>query len=83
MSGDTFSLKALKFCRLNSESAMARAQLALKENGRYHSDWFIARYAQKHPLLIKRTGTTRLDHVPGHANRFPVIKLATVDLETP
>ncbi len=26
------------------------------------SDWLIARYAQKTPLLIKRIGTTRLDH---------------------
>ncbi len=39
-----------KFCRVNSESAMARAQLALKGNGRRDSDWFIARYAQKTPI---------------------------------
>ncbi len=35
---------------LNSESTMARAQLALKGNGRWDSDWFIARYAQKTPI---------------------------------
>ncbi len=29
---------------------MARAQLALKGNGRCDSDWFIARYAQKNPI---------------------------------
>ncbi len=48
LSGDEFSLCALKFRCLNSESAMAQAQLALKGNGRWDSDWFIARYAQKH-----------------------------------
>ncbi len=62
---------------------MARAQLALKGNGRWDSDWFIARHAQKHPLLIKRIGTTRLDHVSGHADHFLVDKLAKVDSDTP
>ncbi len=34
---------------------------------------------KKHPLHIKRIGTTRLDHEPGRADRFPVVKLAKVD----
>ncbi len=63
---------------------MARAQLALKGNERWDSAWLIARYAQKkHPLLIKRIGTIRLDHAPGHADRFPLVKLAKVDSDTP
>ncbi len=40
----------LKFCLLNSESILARAQLALKGNERWESHWFIARYAQKTPI---------------------------------
>ncbi len=39
-----------KFRCVNSESAMARAQLALKGNGRWDSDWFIAHYAQNIPI---------------------------------
>ncbi len=62
LSGDAFSRCALKSRRLNSESALERVQLALKRNGRWDSDWFIARYAQKHPLLIKRIGS-RLDNI--------------------
>ncbi len=62
---------------------MARAQLALKGNGRCDSDWYIARYAQTHPLLIKRIGTTLLDHAPGAQTIFPVVKLAKVDSHTP
>ncbi len=38
---------------------------------------------KKHPLLIKRLGTTRLDHAPGRADRFPVVKLAKVGSDTP
>ncbi len=38
--GDAFSLCSLKFRRLNSKSALARAQLALKGNGGLDSDWF-------------------------------------------
>ncbi len=57
---------------------MAQAQLALKENVKEDSDWFIARYAQKHALLIKRTGTTHLDHAPMRADCFRVVKLAKV-----
>ncbi len=34
---------------------------------------------KKHPLLIKRIGTTRLDQAPGRADRFPILKLAKVD----
>ncbi len=61
----------LKFNRLNSESAMTRAQFAL-----------IARYAKKkNPFLIKRIGKTHLDH--GRADRFPVVKLAKVDSDMP
>ncbi len=44
--GDAFSLCACKFRRVNSDSIMARAQLSLKGNGRWDSDWFIVRYAQ-------------------------------------
>ncbi len=54
LSGDAFSLCALKIHHFNSESAMARAQLALKGNGRWDSDWFIARYAQKHTHYLLR-----------------------------
>ncbi len=32
-----------------------------------------------HPLLIKRIGTTCIDH----ADHFPVVKIAKVDLDTP
>ncbi len=53
LSGDTFSLCSCKSRRVNSESAMVRAQLALKVNGRWDSDWFIARYAKTHPWLIR------------------------------
>ncbi len=41
------------------------------------TEWFILCYAQKNtflPLLIKRIGTTLLDHAPGRADRFPIIK---------
>ncbi len=62
---------------------MAWAQHALKGNGIWDSDWFIARWAQKHPLLIKRIGTTHLDHALGRADRFPVVKLAKVVSDTP
>ncbi len=67
-SGDAFSL----WCRLNSESALAQAQLALKGNGRW--DWLVSIcvFTQKHRLLIKRIRTTRLDHAHRH---FPVDKL--------
>ncbi len=34
---------------------------------------------KKHPLLIKKIGKTCLDHLPGCADRFPVVKLAKVD----
>ncbi len=37
---------------------------------------------QKYPLLFKRIGTTRLDHAPGRADRFPVVKLAKLDSDT-
>ncbi len=36
-----------------------------------------------HPLLIKRIGTTLLDHVPGALTVFPMVKLGKVDLECP
>ncbi len=36
-----------------------------------------------HPLLIKRIGTTLLDHAPGAPTVFPVVKLAKVDSDTP
>ena len=38
---------------------------------------------KKHPSLIRGIGTTRLDHAPGRANRFSVVKIAKVDLDTP
>ncbi len=38
---------------------------------------------KKHPLLIKRIGTTRLYHAPGQADRFPAAKLAKLDSDTP
>ncbi len=37
---------------------------------------------KKHPLLIKRIGTTRSDHAPGCADCFPVVNLAKVDSYT-
>ncbi len=37
-------------CRVNSESAMAQAQLALKGIGRWDSVWFSARYALNTPI---------------------------------
>jgi len=36
-----------------------------------------------HPLLIKRIGTTILDHAPGTLTIFPIVKLAKVDSDTP
>ncbi len=50
LSGEAFSLCACKFRRVNSEAAMVRVQLALKENGGWDSDGFIARYAQNTPI---------------------------------
>ncbi len=50
LSGDAFSLCALKFLRLNSESAPEQAQLTLKGNGRWDSDWFIAHYTPNTPI---------------------------------
>ncbi len=50
LSGDAFSLCSCKFRRVNSEYAMAQAQLTLKGNGRWDSDWFIARYTQNTPI---------------------------------
>jgi len=47
---EAFHFSACKFRHVNSESAMAQAQLALKGNGRWDSDWFIARYAQNTPI---------------------------------
>ncbi len=64
-SGDAFSL----WCHLNSESALRNS--LLKGMGD-ETDWFISRSTQKHRLLIKRIGTTRLDHAHRH---FPVDKL--------
>ncbi len=69
-------------CRVNSESTMARAQLALKGNGRWDSDWFIARYAEN-TSITKRIATTLLDHAPGNTTIFPVVKLAKVDSDMP
>ncbi len=34
---------------------------------------------KSHPLLIKRIGTTLLDHVPGAQTVFTIVKLAKVD----
>ncbi len=50
LSGEAFRLSACKFCCINSESATAKAQQALKGNGRWDSDWFIACYAQNTPI---------------------------------
>jgi len=36
-----------------------------------------------HPLLIKRVGTTLLDHAKGAQIIFAVVKLAKVDSDTP
>ena len=36
-----------------------------------------------HPLLIKRIGTTLLDHALGEPTIFPVVKLAKVDSDMP
>ncbi len=36
-----------------------------------------------HPLLIKRIGTTLLDHALAAATLFPVVKLAKVDSDMP
>ncbi len=38
---------------------------------------------KNHPLLIKIIGITRLDHVPGRIDRFPLLKLAKVGSDTP
>ncbi len=35
-----------------------------------------------HTLLIKRIGTTLLDHAPGAQTGFPITKLAKVDSDT-
>ncbi len=75
-------LYTLKFHHLNSESAIARAQLTLKGSGRLDYDWFIACYDQKTPITHKRIGSTHLDHVHERTNRFPDVKLAKVDSDT-
>ncbi len=81
LSGEAFSLCACKFCRVNSESAMTRAQLALKGN------WILIGLLhvmpKTHPLLIKRIGTTLLDHALGAPTVSHVIKLAKADSDMP
>ncbi len=59
--GDAFSLCACKLHHVNSESVMARAQLSLKGNGRWDSDWFIVRYAQG--LICTRTSRIQIRHL--------------------
>ncbi len=72
LSGDEFSLCALKFCRLNNESATERA-LTLKGMGDETLIGLLHLMPKTHPLLIKRIGTTLLDHAPGRPNIFPSI----------
>ncbi len=79
LSGDAFSLCACKFRSVNNKSAMARAQLALKGMRDETLIGLLYVIPKKHPLLIKRIGTTRLDQAPGRTDRFPIVKLAKVD----
>ncbi len=56
-----------------------QAQLALKGNGRWDSDWFIARYAQKTPITHKENRKNPFRPC-ARVHRF---KLAKVDSDTP
>ncbi len=51
------------------ESTLARTQLALKGNGRWDSDWFIAHYAQN-TSITKRIGTTLFVPCAGLRDHF-------------
>ncbi len=51
------------------ESTVARTQLALKGNGRWDSDWFIAHYAQN-TSITKRIGTTLFVPCAGLRDHF-------------
>ena len=82
-SGDCFGLSTIKFRHVNSESAMARAQLAFKGNGDETLIGLTNVNHKTHPLLIKRIGTTLLDHAPGAPTICPIVKLAKVDSDTP
>ncbi len=60
---------------------MAQVQLALKRNGRCLIG-LLHVMPKTHSLLIKRIGTTLLDHVLGTLTVFLVVKLTEVDSDT-
>ncbi len=60
---------------------MVQVQLALKRNGRCLIG-LLHVMPKTHPLLIKRIGTTILDHVLGTLTVFLVVKLTEVDSDT-
>lgn len=53
--------------------AKERAHLALNGNGRWHRDWFIARYLKDKPMINEEA----------KGNIFPLVKVAKVDLDAP
>ncbi len=59
---------------------MAQAQLALKGNERWDSDWFIARYVQKTPITHYENRNNPFR--PYAPTVFPIVILAKVDSET-
>ncbi len=83
LSGDAFSLRALKYLQI-AHPPQSERNLLLKGMG---DDALVGLFyvtpPNKRPLLIKIIGTTRLDHTPGRTDRYPVVKLAKVDSDTP
>ncbi len=82
LSGDAFSLRALKYLQIANPPQNER-NLLLKGMGDDALVGLLHVTPEKHPLLIKIIGTTRLDHAPGRSDRYPVVKLAKVDSDTP
>ncbi len=82
LSGDAFGLRALKYLQIANPPQNER-NLLLKGMGDDALVGLLHVTPEKHPLLIKIIGTTRLDHTPGRTDRYPVVKLAKVDSDTP
>ncbi len=84
LSGDAFSLCALKFRHLIANPPWHKRNSLLKGMGDETLIDLLHVTPKKHPLLIGCTiGTTRLDHAPGCADHAPAVKLAKVDSDTP
>ncbi len=71
LSRDAFSLCAFKFWRVNNGYALHARNSLLKGMGDETLIGLLHVTPKKHPLLIKRTGITRLDHALGAPAVFP------------